>query len=85
MVWQDTLISIANMLFTYSLAYQVMYGFFKKKGFVTLTTSGVTTAGMYAMTVCFFTLGLYFSAIVGAINSTLWLLLFIQRAMYKKA
>jgi hypothetical protein len=37
---------------------------------------------LYAMAVAFFTLGLYFSAIVATINATLWFVLFIQKMIY---
>jgi hypothetical protein len=82
MVWQDIIITIANLMFTYSLINQVHHGFKKKKGFLTITTSVLTFIGLYAMAVAFFTLGLYFSAIVATINATLWFVLFIQKMIY---
>ncbi len=84
MIWQDIIITIANLLFTYSLFHQVIYGFRKKKGLLTLTASGLTTLGLYAIAISFFTLGLYFSSIVSVINATLWLILLIQRIIYNK-
>jgi len=85
MVWQDIVMGVANLLFTYSLANQVHVGFRKKKGFLTLTSSGLTSVGLYAISVAFFTLSLYFAAVASAINASLWLTLFIQRIVYKKA
>lgn len=85
MNWQDIIISLANLLFTYSLLYQVVHGFRKRKGFLTLTMSGLTAFGLYAVGVSFFTLRLYFSATVATINATLWLTLFIQGLIYEKA
>ena len=82
MIWQDIVITIANLMFTYSLVNQVVYGFKKKKGFLTITTSVLTFIGLYAMTVAFFSLSLYFSAIVAFINATLWFILFVQRVVY---
>lgn len=84
MIWQDIIITIANLLFTYSLFHQVIYGFKKKKGLLTLTTSGLTTLGLYAMAISFLTLNLYFSAVVSSLNATLWLILLIQRVIYNK-
>ena len=82
MIWQDIVIAIANLLFTYSLFHQVIYGFKKKKGLLTLTTSGLTSLGLYALALSFFTLNLYFSSIIAVINATLWLILLIQRIIY---
>ncbi|MBT3324441.1 hypothetical protein HN681_01980 [archaeon] len=85
MLWQDLVITIANLLFTYSLAHQVYYGFKKKKGLLTLIASGLTFIGLYAIAIAFFTLNLYFSSVVATINATLWLTLFIQRIKYSRA
>jgi hypothetical protein len=85
MIWQDIVVSIANLLFTYSTAHQVYYGFRKKKGLLTLTTAGLTSIGLYTIAIAFFTLSLYFSTTIVALNATLWLILFIQRIIYKKA
>ena len=85
MIWQDMVIAIASVLFGYSLTYQVYGGFRERKGFLTLQTSLLTTIGLYALTFAFFTLNLLFSTIVSAFNGTMWLLLFIQGLIYKKA
>lgn len=85
MLWQDIVVAVANLMFTYSLFHQVYYGFKKKKGLLTLTTAGLTFVGLYAIAIAFLTLPLYFSAVVSALNATFWLVLFIQRLVYKKA
>jgi hypothetical protein len=85
MIWQDIVISAANLVFAYSLFYQVVHGFRKKKGSMTLMASGLTAIGLYAMAVSFFTLELYFSSLFAAVNGTLWLALFVQRLVYEKA
>ena len=85
MVWQDIIIAIANGLFTFSLFSQVYHGFKKKKGFILLKTSGLTSLGLYALSVSFFTLSLYYSGIICSINATLWATLFFQRIIYGKA
>jgi hypothetical protein len=84
MIWQDIVISGANIVFAYSLFYQVLHGFRNKKGTLTLMASGLTALGLYAMAVPFFTLELYFSALFAAVNGTLWLALFAQRMVYGK-
>lgn len=85
MVWQDIVISLSNLLFTYSLINQVVYGFRKKGGFITFQTSLLTTIGLSALTVAFFTLNLIFSTIVSGTNAILWLTLLIQRVKYGMA
>jgi hypothetical protein len=85
MVWQDIVIALANILFGYSLLWQVYYGFKKKKGLLSLQTSLLTTIGLYAISVAYFSLNLYVSTIIGIFNGTMWLLLFIQGIIYKKA
>lgn len=83
MTWQDIVLTIAIILFSYALIPQVYEGFKKKKGLVNLQTSSITAAGMYAVSIVYFTLNLYFSTIIGIINAVLWTLLFIQKLIYK--
>ena len=84
MIWQDIIIAIANILFGYSLAYQIYVGFKEKKGFLSLQTSLLTAIGLYALAFAYLTLGLIISMIIAAFNATMWLLLLIQRLIYKK-
>ena len=84
MVWQDIVVAIANVLFGYSLLWQVFQGFKKKKGLLALQTSLLTTIGLYALSVAYFSLNLYVSTIIGVFNGTMWLILFIQGIIYKK-
>ncbi len=85
MVWQDIVIAVSNALFGYSLIFQVYTGFKEKKGFLTIQTSLLTTIGLYALSLAYLTLKLYLSTIIGLFNGTMWLLLLIQRIVYKKA
>lgn len=85
MVWQDIVISIASVLFAYSLVYQVYLGFKEKKGFIALQTSLLTTIGLYITAIAYFTLNLYLSTIIITFSGTMWLILLIQRFMYGKA
>ena len=85
MIWQDLVIAIANGIFTFSLFSQAWHGYKKKKGYILLKTSGLTSLGLYAIAISFLTLNLYFSAIIATINATLWLILFIQRKIYVQA
>jgi len=84
MVWQDIVITIANLLFTYALIPQVYLGFKRRKGFMTIQTSFITSIGLYAMAIAFLTLSLTFSFFISLINGTLWFILFMQRLIYGK-
>jgi len=84
MVWQDIVIAIANVLFGYSLLYQVYKGFKERKGFLAIQTSTLTAIGLYALAIAFFTLNLYISTIISIFNGTMWLILLIQSLIYKK-
>jgi len=84
MVWQDIVVAIANILFGYSLAWQVYCGFKKKKALISLQTSFLTAIGLYALAVAYFSLNLILSTVIGVFNGTLWLILFIQGLIYKK-
>jgi len=81
-MWQDLVISMANILFSYSLIFQVYHGFKKKKGFLTFQTSLITTIGLYGITIAFFSLGLFLSTIFSFLSGSLWLILFGQRIIY---
>ncbi len=82
MVWQDTIISICIVLFSYALIPQVYQGFKEKKEFVNTQTSFITFMGMYVLSFVYLTLSLYFSFIMGVITGTLWFLLFVQKMVY---
>jgi hypothetical protein len=84
MVWQDIVISLTNILFGYSLIYQVYLGFKERKGFLAIQTSLPTTIGLYALSFTFFTLKLYLSTIISFFNGSLWLILLVQKIVYKK-
>jgi len=85
MIWQDVVITIANIIFSLALIPQVIEGFKGRKGFVTLITSGPTFIGLYSISIAFYTLLLFLSSITAFIAGTLWLTLFIQRLIYRKA
>ncbi|MBU1623116.1 MAG: hypothetical protein KKH52_01670 [Nanoarchaeota archaeon] len=83
MLWQDLVITIATFVFSISLLPQVLLGFKKKKGLITLATSGPTFLALYVVAVVYFTLSLYLSFVVGLITATLWLILFLQKLRYR--
>jgi|TARA_Y100000310_G_scaffold343968_1_gene454257 hypothetical protein len=83
MVWQDIVITIVIISFSYALLPQIYQGFKQKKGFINLQTSGITGSGMYILSVMYFTLELYFSSLMVFIGAILWTILFIQKIIYK--
>ena len=84
MSWPDLVIMFANILLGYALLPQVIKGFKDNKPHITFQTGLITTIGMYAITISYFSLGLIFSSIFGAIQSSMWLILLIQTIVYRK-
>jgi len=76
MVWQDIVITIVMISFSYALLPQIYQGFKKKKGFINLQTSGITGLGMFTLAFVYFTLELYFSTIMVFVGAILWTILF---------
>lgn len=85
MLWQDIVISLANVLFLYSLFKQSYHGFKKKRGFITLQTSSLTTVGLIGMSIAMFSMKLYISGFVLALSAVMWFVLLIQRVAYGEA
>ncbi len=81
-MWQDQLIAVTSILFAYALAVQVYHGFEKKKGLVHLQTSTIFAVGSLILAYSFYTLGLFFAAIVSLMNGSLWVFLFVQKIIY---
>lgn len=84
MIWQDIVITCASILFSVSLIPQVYSGFKEKIGPIKFQTSIPTFIGLYVVSFVYYTLSLYFSSVITFITGTVWLILFIQRLIYKK-
>ena len=83
-MWQDMIISLGIILASYALIPQVMHGFKIKKKTITIQTSLITAFAVFLVSIMFFTLGLYFSAIMNFIGGILWTMLFVQSIIYRK-
>ena len=83
MSWQDITIAIVNIFLSYALIPQIIHNFKNKKNGIKLQTSIITTLGLYVLTFTLFTLGLILSASITAIAGTLWLIILIQKIIYK--
>jgi len=83
MIWQDLVITISVILFSYALLPQIYQGFKNKKGHINLQTSAITMLGMYAIAITYLTLNLVFSSVMCFITGTMWLILLTQKVIYK--
>jgi len=84
-MWQDYIISLAIILANYALVPQVIHGFKIKKKTITFQTGLIMSFAVYLVSIMFFTLELYFSAIMNFIGGILWTILFIQSIIYRKS
>ncbi len=83
MIWQDIIVALANILFTYSLIFQVYHGFKVKKTTIAKQTSLFTAIGLFAAGISFLTLKMYMSGIIVTFDAFLWIVLFIQKITFK--
>tara|TARA_B100000315_G_C14123240_1_gene383535 strand:+ start:312 stop:560 length:249 start_codon:yes stop_codon:yes gene_type:complete len=82
MVWQDIIISIAEIVFSISLFPQIYLGFKKRSGDISLMTSIPTTLGLFLVAYAFFTLSLHYSAIISIVTAILWMILLLLRLIF---
>ena len=82
MSWQDVIIAVIMLSFSYALIPQILQGFRQKKGLINLQTSTITAIGMYVITFTYLTLHLYFSTIISFTTAILWTVLFFQKIKY---
>tara|TARA_Y100000310_G_scaffold227213_1_gene229427 strand:+ start:188 stop:436 length:249 start_codon:yes stop_codon:yes gene_type:complete len=82
MVWQDIAISMAEIVFSISLFPQIYLGFRTRRGDISLMTSIPTTLGLFLIAYAFFTLSLYYSAIVSIVTGILWMILLFLRLIF---
>ncbi len=83
-MWQDIALSIILIILNIALILQVIEGFKTKKKAIAFSTGLITVIGLYFACFIYFTLNLYFSALIEFLGGTLWLILFIQSIIYKK-
>lgn len=84
MSWQDIVLTLTSVAFCVSLMPQAIQGFREKRGPITLQTSIPTFIGLYITSAVYFSLSFYFATVTCFITGTIWLILFIQRVIYKK-
>ncbi|MFH1585448.1 MAG: hypothetical protein ABIB79_01635 [archaeon] len=82
MAWQDIILTVCILSFSYALIPQIYSGFREKKGLINFQTSLITTLGMYIIAFTYLTLDLIFSMIMATLAGSFWLILLIQRIIY---
>ncbi len=83
MPWQDIVITVCIIAFSYALIPQVIQGFRERKGLINAQTSLITSIGMLTLSVVYLTLRLYFSAALALLTGILWEVLFLQKMIYE--
>lgn len=83
MIWQDLIAAACTALFTYALIPQVIKGFKTKKRTIEFQTGLITFVCLYILAITMVTLELYYTASMNVCAGTLWLILFIQRCIYR--
>ncbi len=84
MVWQDIVMGIMNVIFSYALIPQIFHGFKSKKGLIEIQTSLISSIGLFILAFTVLTLKLYFAAGTTFLAGLLWSILLIQKLIYKK-
>jgi hypothetical protein len=83
MIWQDIVITIVYVALSAALLPQIIKGFKERKGHIVIYSSAPTAIGLYVVAATFLTLGLVLSSIISFITATMWLILMIQKLVYK--
>lgn len=83
MPWQDLVIMSVTIVFSAALIPQIWSGFKTKTGPISYQTSVPTFIGLYILSLTYITLHLFFSSLITFATGTLWLILYIQRIIYK--
>ena len=83
MIWQDYIVTIIMIALSYALLPQIIQGFKQKRSEINIQTSIINVIGLYTLASIYITLGLFFSSSITFITATCWLILFIQKIIYK--
>jgi uncharacterized protein with PQ loop repeat len=82
-MWQDLAITIVGIILNLAMLPQITRGFKLKRKMMASSTALITTIGVFIVGYVFFTLNLYFSALLQLVGGTFWAILFIQSRIYK--
>lgn len=84
-MWQDYVIAIVGLLFSYSLIPQIIKIFKDPKlvsGF-SWQTVVITTVGLLILSICMFTLTCYLSAFTNLITCLCWAIILVEKIIMK--
>ncbi|MGC9309329.1 MAG: hypothetical protein ACP5D2_01385 [Candidatus Nanoarchaeia archaeon] len=84
MIWQDIIVSIANIIFLCAMLPQIIYGFKTKKGLISFQFSILNILAMIGLGIVYISYNLFISVILDILLIFLWAILLIQRIKYKK-
>ena len=84
MIWQDVVIALANTIFIFSLSEQAYEIIKNKASSLSLINSTILGLGLSAISFSMFTLDLFFSSTVTALNALLWFIITYLTLKYKK-
>jgi len=83
MSWQNIVITVCMIAFSYALIPQIIKGFKAKKSLISTQTAFITSAGMFILMFTYLTLNLFFSTIMAFITASLWAILLFQNIIYR--
>jgi len=84
MIWQDYVIAICTIGFSYALIPQIILHFKKKKVELTWQTIIITVIGILVVMICMFSLGLWFTTAMNFLAMMLWMIFGVQKWIYRK-
>ena len=82
MQWQDAVLTACNVVFAYALVPQLVEGFRRRVGGVTIQTAALTTLALATIAACYFTLTLPFAGVLTTLAALCWAGLLVQRLAY---
>ena len=84
MLWQDIVMGITSIGFSYSLIPQIVHCAKTHRVDITWQTIIITTTGLFALSMCMFSLNCYFTAITNLITYLCWCIIGIQKESFER-
>ena len=84
MIWQDYVIAICTIGFSYALIPQILLHFRMKRVELTWQTIIITTVCIFVVMICMFSLKLWFTTVMNFLVMMLWMTFGVQKWIYRK-
>ena len=84
MIWQDIVIAICTIGFSYALIPQILLHFRMERVELTWQTIIITSVGMLVVMICMFSLKLWFTTAMNFLAMLLWITFGVQKIIYKR-